>query len=167
MSGDELAQHAECGLDIGLIGHSNGEVQLPDGSEVVQNFSDDFAVRNDDSGMVGMQQSGREDIDLRDISMDPQEGDMFADPVGLCEDNRKPRYHIAQYPLQSQSDTETGDAEARHQRRDLHAELIQRNENPEDNQQGFQEAQEQQGEGRLRWEESCVGKGCRTRWTPG
>ena len=66
--------------------------------------------RNDDSGMVGMQQSGREDIDLRDISMDAQEGDMFADPVGFCEDNRKPCYHIAEYPLQSQSDTETGDA---------------------------------------------------------
>ena len=46
------------------VGHAHGKVELPDIAVVVQDFTDDFPVGNDDPRLVRMHQRGREEFDF-------------------------------------------------------------------------------------------------------
>ena len=147
--GDQLAQHTQRRLDIGSVRDPNRQVQLWNRAEVVQNFSDDFSIRDDDPGVIRVHERGREDIDLDDITMDSEERHMFSDSVGFGEDDRQTGNDIAQDALQGETDTEVGHAKPGDQRRDLQAELAQRDQKAEDHHQGLHDAQKQQAEWRL------------------
>ncbi len=71
---------------------------------------------------------------------------MFADPVGFGEDDREAGHDIAQDALQGKAHPQAGHAEPGDQRRDLQAELIQRDEKPEDHHEGLHQTQQQQTE---------------------
>ncbi len=77
----------QCLIDIGSVGDWNGQIHLTDRTEVMQNLSDNLAIGNDDPRSICMHQRRREDIDDDNISMNAEQRDMFADLVGLAEDD--------------------------------------------------------------------------------
>lgn len=71
VSSHEIRQHSQRCVDIGSVGHSDGEIQLSNRSEIVQNFSGDFAIGDHDPGVIWVHQGGCKDVDFSDIAVDP------------------------------------------------------------------------------------------------
>ena len=71
MSSHEIAQHPQRCVDIDSVGHSDGAIRMSNRSEIVRNFSDDFAIGDHDPGVIWVHQGGRKDVDFSDIAVDP------------------------------------------------------------------------------------------------
>ncbi len=131
-------------VQISTIRHPDGQIELPDRAEVVQDFTDDLAIGDDNAGMVRMREGCGEEVDFGDVAVDTEKGDMFADSVWFGEDDREACHDIAQHPLQGEANAEPCDAESCNEGRNLQAELVQGDEQPHDDHQGLDDASQQQ-----------------------
>ena len=69
MAAHEAAQGFQGFVDVGSIGHTDGEIQLPNHAEVVKDLADYFSIGDDNAGVVRVRERGGEDIDLGDVTV--------------------------------------------------------------------------------------------------
>ena len=91
-------------VQVGAVGYANPDIELPDLAVVVQDFANDFAVRDDHHGHVGVAELGAEQLDRLDAPFHANHGNVFPDPERLGEDNGQPGGEIAQHPLHREGD---------------------------------------------------------------
>ena len=88
MAAQEVTDRRQRLRDVRIVRHADREVEPADVAEIVQDLSDDFSIWDHNARPVGMHERRREDIDLHDVAVNAQYGDMFADAIGLGKNDR-------------------------------------------------------------------------------
>src|SRR4029077_8309593 len=102
-------------------------MDLANRTKVMQDFSDDLPVGNNDARMVGVYERGRKDVDYDHVAIHPEQGYMVANLIGFGEDDRQPGPDVTQDALQRETEADAGDADTGDQRSNRNAESLQRN----------------------------------------
>ena len=137
----------ERGLQVGVVGDPHQHLQLPDAAVIVQDLPHDLAVRHHHARAVHVQQRRAEEGNGLDRALDACDGDVFAHPERLGEDDRQPGNHVAEHALGGERHAGAGDAEPGDQRQQLHAEVLQRHDDEEQEARRPGDAGEQQAHG--------------------
>jgi len=82
---------------IRFIGDPHPDLGLTDSAVVVKDFTNHFAIGNDDPRAVGMRERRVEQRDGLHLALDAGYGDVFADAVRFREYDGESRDHIAQH----------------------------------------------------------------------
>ena len=98
--------------DVGAIGDAHRQIELPDVAVIVQNFTHNFPVGNDNLRLIGMQQRGRKKFDAGHLSLYAGNFNIFAETKGFGENNGQPGHQIAEHALHGQTNAHAGHADA-------------------------------------------------------
>src|SRR5882762_10692387 len=146
---EHVANDRKRPIHITVVGDPYDEVELSDRAVVVQDLADDLAVRDDDARPVGMEQRRREQLDRHDVAVHADQLDVLAYAKGLGENDREPRHHVAQHALERDTNAQAGDADAGDQWSDLEAELVERHDAGEEDDDDLDRAHDELPQRRL------------------
>src|SRR6185312_14490254 len=145
----DLVNGLHCGDDVGLVGHTDLDAELPDAVAVVQDLADDLAVGDHHLRHVGVPERGAEEGDVLHRALLARHRDEVADLEGTRHHDRQPRDTVAENALHRERYPGAGDAETGNERQQLHAQVLQRHDREKREHQHPGEPGEERAYGRL------------------
>ena len=128
------------------------QVELPDLPVVVQYLADDLAIGHHYCRVVRVAEDGGEEVDRFDLALDADDRDVLPNAERPGKYDRKARHQIAEHALHCQRNAGARHTQARNQRQELDAEILQRHDKEQGQYQEAHEAHEQQPYRRLEME---------------